>query len=269
MVYFVSTPIGNLKDITLRALEVLKSADIIFCEDTRHSLKLLNAYDIKKPLASCHKFNEREAAGKIIEAAKQGKQVAVLSDAGMPVISDPGNIVCCELTTAGVPYTVIPGANAALCALVLSAMNSQRFLFVGFLPDKEREKSELLQRYKNLDCTLIFHVAPQDMGRDVAAIYKVFGNRRACAVREISKIHEEAFHFMLEDGFTKETRGEYVLLVDGAALTQNPLNGLSEREHVIYYMEQGYDKKEAVKMAAKDRGVPKSEIYKYSIDITE
>ena len=137
MIYFVATPIGNLKDITLRALEVLRSADVIFCEDTRHSLRLLNAYEIKKPLVSCHKFNEHSAAEKMISAAAEGKQVAVISDAGMPVISDPGGTVCRELLRAGVPYTVVPGANAALSALVLSAMPAERFAFLGFLPDKQ------------------------------------------------------------------------------------------------------------------------------------
>ena len=126
MVYFVATPIGNLKDISLRALEVLRAADVIFCEDTRHSLKLLNAYEIKKPLVACHKFNERSAAEKIISAAEEGKEVAVISDAGMPVISDPGGQVCEELKKAGVSYSVVPGANAALSALILSAMLSQR-----------------------------------------------------------------------------------------------------------------------------------------------
>lgn len=267
MVTFVSTPIGNLKDITLRALEVLKSADVIFCEDTRHSLKLLNAYDIKKPLYSCHKFNEREAAQKIISAAQEGKEVAVISDAGMPVVSDPGNIVCGELKSAGIAYTVIPGANAALSALILSALPAHRFAFLGFLPEKAGEKKTLLQQYKNLDCTLIFHVAPQDMDREIAYLYEVLGDRRACAVREITKIHEESLLFSLSEGLEGEKRGEYVLLVEGAKEIQNPLTELSEREHILHYMAQGMDKKEAVKQAAKDRGLTKSEMYKFSIDL--
>ena len=155
MVYFVATPIGNLKDISLRALDALKEADVIFCEDTRHSLKLLNAYGIKKPLVACHKFNERSAAEKIVSAAEEGKQVAVISDAGMPVISDPGAQVCAELKRAGVPYTVVPGANAALSALILSAMPSERFAFIGFLPDKQGERRRLLQKYADAELTLI------------------------------------------------------------------------------------------------------------------
>lgn len=267
MVYFVSTPIGNLKDITLRALEVLQSADVIFCEDTRHSLKLLNAYEIKKPLHACHKFNEREAAQKIVAAAREGKEVAVISDAGMPVISDPGNVVCKVLKEEGIAYTVIPGANAALSALVLSAFDASRFVFLGFLPEKSGEKKALLQRYKDLDCTLMFHVAPQDIERDIAAMYEVFGDRPACAVREITKLHEECVHFNLSQGFEGEMRGEFVLIVSGATSVENPLNSLSEREHILHYMSQGLDKKEAVKQAAKDRGMTKSEIYKFSIDL--
>ena len=267
MVYFVATPIGNLKDITLRALEVLKEADVIFCEDTRHSLKLLNAYDVKKPLQSCHKFNEKRAAEKIIAAAKEGRQVAVISDAGMPVVSDPGNVVCAALKEAGVPYTVVPGANAALSALVLSAFPAERFAFLGFLPEKSGDRRALLQNYKNLDCTLVFHVAPQDIDRDVSAMYGVLGDRPACAVREITKIHEEAVNFTLAGGFNGEKRGEFVIIVGGAEAAVNELNNLSEREHILHYMSAGMDKKDAVKQAAKDRGISKSEMYKFSLDL--
>ena len=267
MVYFVATPIGNLKDISLRALETLKSVDIIFCEDTRHSLKLLNAYEIKKPLKACHKFNERAAAESIIKEAGEGKQIAVISDAGMPVISDPGGILCGELKKAGVEYTVVAGANAMLSALILSAFPSERFTFLGFLPERAGERKKLLEGYKTVDSTLLFHVAPQDMDKVVSDLYAVFGDRRACAVREISKIHEEAIPFNLKDGLSGEKRGEFVLVVEGNTLKESPLCGLSEREHILHYINLGYDKKEAVKLAAKDRGVTKSEIYKFSLDL--
>ncbi len=266
MICFVATPIGNLKDITLRALETLRSADVIFCEDTRHTLKLLTAYDIKKPLRSCHKFNEREAAEKILAASREGKEVAVVSDAGMPVISDPGNLVCRFLREAGEPYTVLPGACAFVSALVLSAMPADRFTFIGFLPDKTGERRELLTRYKSNRDTLIFHAAPQDVERYIADMYAVFGERRACAVREITKLHEESRTFLLSAGLDGEKRGEYVLLVEGAG-EENPLNALSPREHVKKYMDAGEDKKEALKHAAKDRGVPKSELYKETLDL--
>ncbi len=266
MISFVATPIGNLKDITLRALEVLKGADVIFCEDTRHTIKLLSAYGISKPLLSCHKFNEREAAEKILSASRAGKEVAVVTDAGMPVISDPGNLVCRALKEAGEPYTVLPGACAFVCALVLSAMPAERFTFVGFLPDKKGERQELLKRYRTCRETLIFHAAPQDVEKTIADLYAVFGERRACAVREISKIHEESLSFLLSEGLAGEKRGEYILLVEGAEEEENPYCRLTPREHVRKYMEEGMDRKEALKRAAKDRGVPKSELYKETLD---
>lgn len=267
MIYFVATPIGNLKDITLRALETLRAVDEIYCEDTRHTLKLLNAYDIKKPLIACHKFNEREAAERIIKSAGEGKEIAIVSDAGMPVISDPGNIVAAELRKAGVPFTVVPGANAFLSALVLSALPADKFAFVGFLPDKEGERRRVLEKLKDSEFTLCFHVAPQDVDRHISSMYAVLGDRRACAVREITKLHEETVEFGLKDGLAGEKRGEYVIVVAGAEQTENALNSLPVREHLLHYMSQGMDKKEALKAVAKDRGVAKSELYPFTVDL--
>ena len=267
MIYFVATPVGNLKDITLRALETLKNADVIFCEDTRHTLKLLSAYEIKKPLFSCHKFNEHEAAEKIAALSREGKQVCVVSDAGMPVVSDPGSVVCQYLREENIPYTVLPGACAFVCALVLSAFPADRFTFIGFLPEKRGEKKRLLEGYAHAGETLVFHCAPQDLDDYVATMYEVFGERRACAVREITKIHEESVTFNLSQGLIGEKRGEYVLLVEGAKKEENPLCALSVKEHVRRYMDEGLDKKEALKQAAKDRGVPKSALYKETLDL--
>lgn len=267
MISFVATPIGNLKDITLRALDTLKSADVIFCEDTRHTVKLLNAYEIKKPLFACHKFNEAEAAEKILEHARRGENVAIVSDAGTPVVSDPGNVVCKTLREAGEPYTLIPGASAFVAALVLSALPADKFAFIGFLPDKAGEKKKLLEKYKDLDMTLAFHCAPQDVDKDVRAMYEVFGDRQAVAVREITKLHEETRPFSLAQGLDGEKRGEYVLIVEGAKEQASPLNALSPTEHIRHYMAAGLEKKEALKKAAKDRGVSKSELYAYSIDL--
>ena len=267
MISFVATPIGNLKDITLRALDTLKSADVIFCEDTRHTVKLLNAYEIKKPLFACHKFNEAEAAEKILEHARRGENVAIVSDAGTPVVSDPGNVVCKTLREAGEPYTLIPGASAFVAALVLSALPADKFAFIGFLPDKAGEKKKLLEKYKDLDMTLAFHCAPQDVDKDVRAMYEVFGDRQAAAVREITKLHEETRPFSLAQGLDGEKRGEYVLIVEGAKEQASPLNALSPTEHIRHYMAAGLEKKEALKKAAKDRGVSKSELYAYSIDL--
>lgn len=266
MISFVATPIGNLKDITLRALETLKEADVIFCEDTRHTLRLLNAYEIKKPLFACHKFNEEEAAEKIIAHAAAGENVAIVSDAGMPVVSDPGNVVCKVLKSREIAYTVIPGATAFACALVLSGMDAGAFTFLGFLPNKKKDKMRVLERYKSLDTTLIFHCAPQDVDADVAAMYEAFGDRPACAVREITKLHEESTAFTLRDGLPGEKRGEYVLLVEGATKAENPLNALTEKEHIRYYVDRGFDQKEALKKAAKDRGMSKSALYKFTLE---
>lgn len=267
MITFVATPIGNLKDITLRALEELKAADVIFCEDTRHTVHLLSAFEIKKPLLSCHKFNEREAAEKMISLSREGKRVAVVSDAGMPVISDPGNTVCRILKEQGEPYTVLPGACAFVCALVLSAFPADRFTFVGFLPEKTSQRREELKRYTHVRETLVFHCAPQDIDAYVSLMYEVFGDRKGCIVREITKIHEESVVFELKEGYNGEKRGECILLVEGAAEQENPLCLLSPREHVKAYMDEGLDKKEALKRAAKDRGVTKSELYKETLDL--
>jgi 16S rRNA (cytidine1402-2'-O)-methyltransferase len=267
MLYVVRTPFGNLKDITLRALETLKEADVIFCEDTRHTIKLLNAYEIKKPLYACHKFNEAEAAEKILAASRRGEKVAVVSDAGTPVVSDPGNVVCKFLRDNNEPYTLIPGACAFVAALVLSALPAGRFAFIGFLPEKNSEKKALLEKYKDSDLTLAFHSAPQDVDKDIKAMYEVFGDRPACAVREITKLHEESTPFRLKEGLEGQKRGEYVLVVGGAEEKESPLNSLSEKEHIQHYMAAGLDKKEALKRAAKDRGVSKSELYPFAIDL--
>ena len=264
MLYLVATPIGNLKDITLRALEVLKSVDEIGCEDTRHSLGLLNAYEIKKPLFSYHKFNEREAGEKVIEKLKSGKDLAIITDAGMPVISDPGNVLVNMLIENGLEFTVIPGACACVSALVLSGLDSSRFCFLGFMPDKNSERKEFLNKYKDLDVTLIFYSAPHDVKKDIESIYSVFGERTAVAVKEITKLHETAERFNLKDGLKSEPKGEYVILVEGGKKeNQNLL--LSEKEHIELYISQGMDKKDALKAVAKERGVSKSSLYKYTI----
>ena len=264
-VYFVATPIGNLGDISLRALETLRGADVIFCEDTRHTLKLLNHFEIKKPLVACHKFNETAAAEKLVSLAEEGKTVAVVTDAGTPVISDPGNILVNALRENGVEYTLIPGACAFVAALVLSGFPADVFAFLGFLRGKTSEKRAFLQGYADFCGTLIFYSAPQDVDADVRLLAEVLGDRPACAVREITKIHESAEHFSLAEELDGEKRGEYVLLVRGAQKRENPLNSLSETEHIRHYVEQGMTEKEALKAAAKDRGVPKSELYKFTV----
>jgi 16S rRNA (cytidine1402-2'-O)-methyltransferase len=265
MLFFVGTPIGNLKDITFRAIEVLNSVDEIACEDTRHSLSLLNHYEIKKPLFSYHKFNERESGEKIIEKLKAGKNIAVITDAGMPVVSDPGNILAQMLIENGLEFTVVPGACAFVSALVLGGLDCGRFCFLGFMPQKASERKEFLEKYKNLDMTLIFYCAPHDIKKDIESIYNVFGERTAVAVREITKIHETAERFNLKDGLIGEPKGEYVLLVEGGKTVNENLQ-LTEKEHIELYISQGMDKKEALKKVAKERGVSKSSLYKYTVE---
>lgn len=264
MLYFVATPIGNLKDITFRAEQTLKSVDAIACEDTRKSLVLLNSLGIKKPLFSYHKFNEKESGEKIIERLKNGENIAVISDAGTPVISDPGNVLIKMLIESGLEFTVIPGACAFINALVLSGLDASKFAFLGFLPEKSGERKEFLNKYKNLDLTLIFYSAPHDVVKDVNSIYEIMGERVAVAVKEITKIHERAVRFNLKDGLNEEPRGEYVILVEGAKANADLLE-LTEKEHVEKYLKEGMDKKDAIKLVAKERGVPKSSLYKYTI----
>lgn len=264
MLYFVATPIGNLKDISFRAIEVLKSVDEIACEDTRHSLTLLSSYEIRKPLFSYHKFNEKEECEKIIEKLKSGKNIAVISDAGMPVISDPGNILAKRLIEEGLEFSVIPGACAFICALVLSGIDAGKFCFLGFLPQKQSERENLLLTYKDLPVPLIFYSAPHDIVKDINSIYSVLGDRRAVAVKEITKIYEKAIHFNLKDGLSEEPKGEFVLIVSGKE--KDDFSSLSEKEHIDLYLSRGYDKKEALKIVAKERNVSKSSLYKYTIE---
>lgn len=264
MLYFVATPIGNLNDFSFRAVETLKAVDEIACEDTRRSLILLNRYGIKKPLFSYHKYNEKEESEKIADKLAEGKNIAVISDAGMPVISDPGNVLCKTLIERGLEFTVIPGACACVSALVLSGLSCARFCFIGFLPSSTGEKTRLLEKYKDLDMPLIFYTAPHDIIKDINVIFSVFGDRQAVAVKEITKIHERAERFNLKDGLPSEPKGEYVLLVDGKPKEDFSL--LSESEHLQKYLDLGLNKKEALKRVAKERGVSKSSLYKYTIE---
>ena len=239
MLYFVATPIGNLNDFSLRAIETLKSVDEIACEDTRHSLTLLNHYGIKKPLFSYHKFNERESGEKIIDKLRQGKNIAVISDAGTPIISDPGNILTEMLIENDLDFTVIPGACALINALVLSGADASRFCFLGFLPEKKSDRETLLNKYKNLDMTTIFYSAPHDVIKDLNDIYAVFGDRRAVAVKEITKIHEKAEGFNLGSIPITEPKGEYVIVVEKGK-EENGFLALTPKEHIDKYIKMGY-----------------------------
>lgn len=260
-IFFVGTPIGNLKDITFRAVETLKSVDEILCEDTRSSLKLLNFYDIKKPLSSFHKFNYKTATPRVIEKLLDGKNLALITDAGMPCISDPGSELINSLVQNKIEYTVIPGACAFVNAVALVGLSTP-FSFVGFLPDNKKDEKKVLEKLKSENQSLIFYVAPHKLISTLENIKNFFGNRDCITVREITKIHEEIEYFNLEAGYPKEPRGEYVLIVKPPVFNeQNELLNLSILEHFNFYKKMGMEKNEAIKKVAKERNVPKNEIY--------
>lgn len=255
MLYFVATPIGNLKDITLRAIETLQEVDIIACEDTRKSLILLKHYNIKKRLISYHKNNEIESANGIIDLLKQGKNIAVISDCGMPVISDPGNILVKKLQENDLPYTIIPGANAGLSALVLSGFDVKSFTFIGFLPDKNKHRKEILQKIKNYETTLIFYISPHDITEVLPLLAENFGDRKACLVGEITKMFEKTIFFNLASPPEILEKGEFVLIIEKAEPIDNSLKNLSLNEQIEFYISSGLTKKQALKRVAKENHI--------------
>ncbi len=268
MLYFVATPIGNLKDISYRAIDVLNSVDVIACEDTRNSLKLLNYYNIHKKLIAYHKYNEENSSEGIIALLNEGKDVAIISDAGMPVISDPGETIIKKLRENNIDYTVIPGANAGLCALILSGLDASRFTFVGFLPDDKKMRENLLAEIKDYKTTLLFYVAPHDVISVCEKLYNVLGKRKAVLVNEITKMYEKTFNFNLGDEINFEPKGEYVLVVEGSKKIEvNDLKSLSIKDHLLYYINLGETKADAIKKVAKERGVNKNEVYQVAIDL--
>ena len=261
MIYFVSTPIGNLKDITLRALDVLKEADVIACEDTRTSKTLLDHYGIKpEKLISYHKFNEQESSDKIIELNNLGKNIAVISDAGTPIISDPGNILNKKLCDKNIPFSVVPGANALLPALVLSGFDANKFYFAGFLPEK------LLSQVISLSCSLIFYISPHSLLADLNYLYAQLGARKACLVKELTKIFETRYEFVLGEEININTKGEFVLIIEGKQ--EENLDDLSIFDHVSFYINLGMTKNDAIKKVAKERGLAKNEVYKEVLNIS-
>lgn len=260
MVYFIGTPIGNLGEITYRAVETLKNVTAIFCEDTRHSKILLDYYGISKPLYSYHKFNERKNLDFILSFCKQGQDVAVISDAGMPCINDPGNILVNALIKNGYSYTVVSGPSAVINAFVMSGYEPP-FTYYGFLPDKRSERDKLL------DCSVgvaVFYVSVHDIKENMSYLAQRLGNRECCLVKELTKAHEKVVFCRLSDEINDD-KGEFALVVNRAEQT-NPLCELTVEEHLNYYLSGGMSKNDAVKAVAKDRNVPKNEIYKRTIN---
>ena len=266
--YLCATPIGNLGDITLRVIELLKECDLIAAEDTRNTLKLLNHFNIDTPMTSYHEHNKFSKGPVLLEKLKEGKNIALVTDAGMPGISDPGEDMARLCRQEGIPVTVAPGASAVVTALVLSGMPARRFIFEGFLP---KEKADVLARLEKETRTTVFYEAPHRLTDTLKELLKSAGNRDAACVREITKKYEEVKKDSLENllAFYGENppKGEFVVIVGGAdaeKLRQEEIEGwesISLEEHMKKYTDSGMSEKDAMKQVAKDRGVSKREIY--------
>lgn len=266
--YIVGTPIGNLSDMSPRAVETLRQVDFIAAEDTRNTLKLLNHFDIKKPMISYFEHNKRRRGEEIIGLLSEGKTGALVSDAGMPAISDPGQELVMQLYDAGFTVTAVPGPSAFTTALVLSGLDTSRFTFEGFLSTTKKNRLERLERLKGIDSTLIFYEGPTKVRGTLRDLLAAFGDRRCAVVRELTKVYEQVLRGRISEHVayfeTTDPRGEFVIVVEGMTdeyTGQSFWEKLSIPDHVEYYIKTGESKKDAIKLAACDRNVPKSEIY--------
>lgn len=270
--YLVATPIGNLEDITIRALNVLKQVDLIAAEDTRHTLGLLNHFEISKPLISYYKQTEKSRSEVLIEKLKEGKNIAIVSDAGTPGISDPGEEIVKLAIQNNIEIIPIPGACALINALIVSGLSTREFSFIGFLSTIKKEKKEKLEEVKFETRTLILYEAPHKLKGTLEQIFETLGNRNIVLARELTKIHEEFIRGTVSEilDIIEEIKGEFVILVEGNNISKKDLElsnlkNLSLEEHYSRYENQGLDKKEIIKRIAKDRNVNKNEIYQYFI----
>lgn len=269
--YLCATPIGNLGDITYRCVEVLKSVDLIAAEDTRRSLGLLNHLKIEKPMTSYFEHNRREKGEMLISRMKNGESIALISDAGTPAISDPGEDLVALCAENGIEVVPVPGAVAGINALIASGLPTGRFAFEGFLTVNKRGRAELLEELKAEKRTMIFYEAPHKLVNTLSDMLKFFGNRRISLCREITKIHEEFFRTDLESALAhykeQPPRGEFVLVVEGKSADEEKAEAeakwaaMSIREHVDMYINSGMAEKEAIKAAALDRGISKRDVY--------
>lgn len=274
--FLCATPIGNLKDMTPRVIETLQEADVIAAEDTRNSIKLLNHFGISTPMTSYHEYNKVDKARTLIAQMQEGKNVALITDAGTPAISDPGEVLVRMCQEAGITVTSLPGPAACITALTLSGLSTRRFCFEGFLSADKKERKAVLEELKEESRTIILYEAPHHLKQTLQELYETLGERRITLCRELTKKFEtimpttlgEALRFYEEE----EPRGEYVLVVEGKSLAQKKqekeavFQEMSIEEHMAVYEEQGMDRKEAMKQAARDRGVPKREIYQYLLE---
>jgi 16S rRNA (cytidine1402-2'-O)-methyltransferase len=275
--YLIPTPIGNLKDITLRALEILETVDLIAAEDTRHSLKLLNHFNIKKPLISYHQHNEQGKSENIIQRLKEGQDIALVTDAGTPGISDPGSIIVQKCIEENIEFEVLPGATAITTALVYSGLDTTKFLFRGFLPRENKERKSIINDLENRTETLIFYEAPHRLLNTLEFLKENLGSRRIAVCRELTKLHEEILRVTMDEAIEHykniNPRGEYVLVIEGKREEEilqekrSKWENLTIKEHIIMYMNEGISKKDAIKRTARDRGMNKSEVYIHSLEI--
>lgn len=269
--YLCATPIGNLEDITFRVLRTLKEADLIAAEDTRNSRKLLNHFEIKTPMTSYHEYNKYEKGRWLVRQMEEGKQVALITDAGTPGISDPGEELVAMCWEAGIETTSIPGPAACITALTVSGLSTRRFSFEAFLPQDKKQRQEVLEELKKDTRTLILYEAPHRLVKTLEELLKELGNRKITVCRELTKKHETLFKTDLEkalDWYRENSpKGECVLVLEGKSREEikeeerSKWEDMSVPEHVEFYLKQGMEKKEAMKQVAKDRGVSKREIY--------
>lgn len=269
--YLCATPIGNLEDITFRVIRTLKEVDLIGAEDTRNSIKLLNHFEIKTPMTSYHEFNKYDKAKQLVKMMLEGKNIAIITDAGTPGISDPGEELVKQCYEAGIEVTSLPGAAACITALTMSGQKTRRFCFEAFLPKDKKEKAKVLEQLEKETRTIILYEAPHRLVKTLKELQETLGNRKITVCRELTKKYEEAFMCTIEEVIEKysekEPKGEYVLVIEGkpeAELEEEKRQqweSMTVAEHVDFYIAQGNDKKEAMKLAAKDRGVSKRDIY--------
>lgn len=274
--YLCATPIGNLEDITYRVVRILNEVDLIGAEDTRNSIKLLNHFDIKTPMTSYHEFNKYDKAKQLVEMMKEGKNIAIITDAGTPGISDPGEEVVRQCFEAGIQVTSLPGPAACITALTMSGQKTRRFCFEAFLPKDKKEKVAVLEELKNETRTIIIYEAPHRLARTLKELRETLGNRQLTLCRELTKKYEEADKTTIDQAIEKynekEPRGEYVLVIEGKSQEEiqeenkQKWKSMTIEEHMEYYISQGNDKKSAMKLVAKDRGVSKRDIYNQLIN---
>lgn len=272
-----ATPIGNLKDMTPRVVETLNQVDLIAAEDTRNSLHLLNHFEIKTPMTSYHEYNKYDKANTLIAKLKQGEDIALITDAGTPAISDPGEVLVAMCIEEGIRVTSLPGAVACITALTMSGLPTRRFCFEAFLPMEKKERAMILDDLVNESRTIILYEAPHKLKNTLKDLYKTLGNRRISLCRELTKKFEEVLPTDLEHAIeyyeTNDPRGEYVLVLEGKSLEerkkeeQDDWQNVSIEDHMEIYESKGMDHKEAMKQVAKDRGVSKRDIYNYLLKI--